>query len=70
MILGILSLFIVSNLGASKAILGAIEGSAELIRYAFRMVSGSLSDTFGKRKVFILAGYGMEKVRGTVVWLN
>ena len=62
MILGILPLFIVSNLGASKAILGAIEGSAELISYAFRMVSGSLSDTFGKRKIFILAGYGLSTV--------
>lgn len=62
MILGILPLFIISNLGASKAILGAIEGSAELISYAFRMVSGSLSDTFGKRKIFILAGYGLSTI--------
>ena len=62
MILGILPLFIVSNLGASKAILGAIEGSAELISYAFRMVSGSLSDTFGKRKIFVLAGYGLSTI--------
>jgi MFS family permease len=62
MILGILPLFIVTNLGASKAILGVIEGSAELISYAFRMVSGSLSDTFGKRKLFILAGYGLSTI--------
>ncbi|MDE1845631.1 MAG: MFS transporter [Thaumarchaeota archaeon] len=62
MILGILPLFIVSNLGASKAILGAIEGSAELVSYAFRMISGSLSDTFGKRKIFILAGYGLSTI--------
>ena len=39
MVLGILPLFIVNNLGASRAILGAIEGSAELVSYAFRMVS-------------------------------
>ena len=38
MILAILPLFIVTNLGAPKAILGGIEGSAELISYAFRMV--------------------------------
>ena len=44
MILGILPFFIVNSLGAPKAILGGIEGSAELISYAFRMVSGSLSD--------------------------
>lgn len=62
MILGILPLFIISNLGASRAILGAIEGSAELVSYAFRMVSGSLSDTFRKRKIFILAGYGLSTI--------
>lgn len=47
MVLGILPLFIVNNLGTSKAILGAIEGSAELTSYAFRMISGSLSDKKG-----------------------
>jgi MFS family permease len=62
MVLGILPLFIVSNLGASRATLGAIEGSAELISYAFRMVSGSLSDKVRKRKIFILAGYGLSTV--------
>jgi hypothetical protein len=57
MVLGILQLFIVNNLGASRAILGAIEGLAELVSYVFRMVSGSLSDKAGKRKIFVLAGY-------------
>lgn len=57
MVLGVLPLFIISTLGASRAILGAIEGSAELTSYAFRMVSGSMSDKVGKRKVFVLAGY-------------
>ena len=60
MILGILPLYIVNNLGASKAILGTIEGSAELISYSMRMVSGSLSDKMGKRKIFVLIGYGLS----------
>ena len=60
MILGILPLFIVNNLGASKAILGTIEGSAELISYSMRMVSGSLSDKIGKRKIFVIIGYGLS----------
>jgi MFS family permease len=60
MVLGILPLFIVGNLGAPRAILGAIEGSAELVSYAFRMVSGSLSDKVGKRKIFVLAGYSLS----------
>ncbi|HXG07714.1 MAG TPA: MFS transporter, partial [Nitrososphaera sp.] len=57
MVLSVLPFFIVSTLGASRALLGAIEGSAELTSYAFRMISGSLSDRAGKRKVFVLAGY-------------
>lgn len=62
MILGILPFFIISTLGASRALLGAIEGSAELTSYAFRMISGSLSDWAGKRKVFVLAGYAASTV--------
>lgn len=56
MVLGVLPLFII-GLGASRAILGAIEGSAELVSYGVRMVSGTLSDKLGKRKIFVLAGY-------------
>jgi sugar phosphate permease len=62
MILGILPLFIVNNLGASRAMLGIIEGSAELIGYTFRMVSGSLSDYFQKRKIFVLVGYSLSTI--------
>jgi MFS family permease len=62
MVLGILPLFIITNLGAPKAVLGGIEGSAELISYVFRMASGSLSDKLGKRKIFVLAGYGLSTI--------
>ena len=62
MILGILPLFIVTNLGAPRAVLGGIEGSAELVSYAFRMVSGSLSDKIGKRKIFVIAGYTLSTI--------
>jgi len=37
MVLGVLPLFIVNNLGASKPALGAIEGFAELTGYGFRI---------------------------------
>jgi MFS family permease len=75
MILGILPLFIVNNLGASRAILGSIEGSSELISYAFRLFSGSLSDKLGKRKIFVLIGYGISTVikpffATTISWLD
>jgi MFS family permease len=62
MILGILPFFIVVGLGASRAVLGTIEGSAELVSYAFRIISGSLSDKTTKRKPFIIAGYGLSTI--------
>lgn len=62
MISGMLPLFIIKELGASRAILGAIEGSAELVSYGFRLVSGALSDKIGRRKIFILAGYGLSTI--------
>ncbi len=62
MVLGVLPFFIVNTLGLSKALLGLIEGSSEFTSYAFRMVSGTLSDKLGKRKIFVLAGYGLSTV--------
>lgn len=62
MILGILPFFIVVGLGASRAVLGTIEGSAELVSYAFRLVSGSISDKTTRRKPFIIAGYGLSTI--------
>ena len=60
--MGVLPLFIINNLGASRSVLGMIDGSAELINYIFRMISGSLSDKLKKRKIFILIGYGLSTV--------
>jgi len=62
MILGVLPTYIVNNLGVSRAILGAIEGSSELTSYVFRMISGSLSDKFRRRKIFVLIGYGLSTI--------
>ena len=49
MILGILPFFIVTGLGASRAILGTIEGSAELVSYAFPIISLSISNKTNKK---------------------
>ena len=62
MVLSVLPLFLVNNLGVSRAILGAIEGSSELTSYVFRMFSGALSDKLRKRKVFIIVGYGLSTI--------
>jgi len=62
MILSILPLYLVNNLGVSRAFLGVIEGSSELTSYVFRMFSGALSDKFRKRKIFIIIGYGLSTI--------
>ena len=70
MISGILPVFIVSDLGASRAILGAIEGSGEFLGYSFRLVSGTISDKIGRRKVFILLGYGLSTLSKPFFYLT
>jgi MFS family permease len=62
MVLGVLPIFVVKDLGASRAILGAMEGSAELTSYVVRMISGSLSDKLGKRKIFVVIGYTLSTI--------
>jgi hypothetical protein len=49
---------------------GGIEGSSELVGYAFRMVSGSLSDKIDKRKIFVLAGYTLSTISKLMLYLD
>ncbi|MEW5815880.1 MAG: MFS transporter, partial [Spirochaetota bacterium] len=53
--------FLVS-LGATKAIIGIIEGIAEATASLLRTVFGTLSDRMKKRKLFIFLGYGFSAV--------
>ena len=62
MIFGILPLFIIDDLGAGKAVLGFVEGMGEAVGYGTRTVSGTISDKAGKRKSFILLGYGLSTI--------
>ncbi|HLE65119.1 MAG TPA: MFS transporter, partial [Candidatus Bathyarchaeia archaeon] len=50
MILGVLPLFVVTELGATKALLGLMEGAAESLNYVFRTFSGIFSDRIARRK--------------------
>jgi MFS family permease len=70
MVLGVLPIFVVKDLGASRAILGAMEGSAEFTSYVLRMVSGSLSDKIGKRKIFVVIGYTLSTVSKPFLFLS
>jgi MFS family permease len=60
MVFSILPTFLLGLPGSSKAILGFIEGAAEALGYALRSVSGVFSDKFRKRKLLVLAGYGVS----------
>lgn len=60
MILGILPFFVVVELGATKALLGLMEGAAEFLNYIFRVFSGVISDRIGRRKPLVLLGYGLS----------
>lgn len=62
MILPVLPLFVTGVLGASAASLGLIEGVAESASSLLRIVSGRLSDRIGRRKPFLLFGYGISGV--------
>jgi MFS family permease len=62
MVLGLLPYFIVSDLHATAAVLGLIEGVADSVNDMFRVFSGVLTDRFGKRKPFVLIGYGLSTI--------
>jgi len=61
MILGVLPInFIINQLGATAAILGLIEGSAEAANNIFRIFAGVLTDKIAKRKPIVVIGYGLS----------
>ena len=49
-----------SSMGATKTIIGLIEGIAESTASVLRAVFGRLSDKIKKRKLFIYLGYGLS----------
>lgn len=60
MVTSYLPIFAVQELGATRALLGLIEGVGELASYSLRMVSGFLSDRLGRRKPLVFAGYALS----------
>jgi hypothetical protein len=59
MIHALLPVYMVTVLGASALSVGIIEGIAEATAAITKVFSGAISDWFGKRKLLVLAGYGM-----------
>ncbi|MGD0997611.1 MAG: MFS transporter [Thermoleophilia bacterium] len=61
--------FVTRVLGASAAILGLIEGSAEATASLTRYPFGRLSDELGRRRPFVLGGYGLATLGKLVLAL-
>lgn len=62
MILGVLPIFIIQQLGATAALLGLIEGTAEAVNDFFRIILGVVTDRIAKRKPLVLLGYGLSSI--------
>ena len=60
MILGVLPIFIVNELGATAALLGIIEGTAEAVNDFFRVLTGVITDRIARRKPLIVLGYALS----------
>jgi len=58
----LLPIFLSSTLGASAKAIGLIEGAAESISSLLKLFTGYFSDRIGKRKLLVVAGYGLANI--------
>ncbi len=58
----LLPTFLAMTMGATPFVIGLIEGFAESVSSLLKLVSGHLSDKFGKRKLPVFAGYTLASV--------
>ena len=59
MIHSLLPIYLVSVLGATATLVGALEGVAEATVLVVKIFSGMLSDRLGERKLLAIVGYGI-----------
>ncbi|MGE5591037.1 MAG: MFS transporter [Bacillota bacterium] len=62
MLVPVLPIFLSAVLGTPAAAIGLIEGTAEAMASVMKAVSGYMSDRTGRRKPFMLLGYGLSNV--------
>ncbi|NNG28086.1 MAG: MFS transporter [Ignavibacteriaceae bacterium] len=55
-------IFLTAVLGSSMAVVGIIEGIAEVTAGLLKGYAGSLSDKIGKRSIFVVIGYGLSAI--------
>lgn len=62
MLYPIIPLFLTTVLGAPMTVVGLIEGAAESAASLLKMVFGWMSDRTGRRKPFVVWGYGLSAI--------
>ena len=70
MIFSVFAIFFTIIAGASAALLGVIEGLADLSASSLNYLAGWLSDRIGKRKAFALAGYGFSTLAKIILLIT
>ena len=69
-IFSVFAVFFTTVAGASSALLGLIEGLADLSASSLNYLAGWLSDRSGKRKGFALAGYAFSTLAKTLLLVS
>jgi len=69
MLYPIVPIFLTSVLGAPMSVVGLIEGVAESTASFLKILGGRWSDKAGKRKPFVVAGYGLSAVSKPILAL-
>ena len=70
MIYPLVPIFLSSVLGVNKSVIGLIEGIAESTASLLKVLSGWFSDRIGKRKILLIAGYGISTLSRPIVALS
>jgi len=70
MIYPLVPIFLSSVLGVNKSVIGLIEGTAESTASLLKVFSGWLSDRMGRRKILMLAGYGISSLSRPLIALS
>lgn len=70
MIFSVFAIFFTTIAGASAALLGMIEGFADLSASSLNYFAGWLSDRTGKRKIFALSGYAFSTLAKIILLIS
>ena len=70
MIFSVFAIFFTTVAGASAALLGLVEGLADLSASSLNYYAGWLSDRTGKRKIFAVAGYSFSALAKVILLVS